>query len=62
MFVKNKHCQTSFFLYRVNSLAGKVAVTDIIHLNLRRDAGDAVKRSELNSHKTGAQRAVCSRV
>lgn len=51
MFVKNKHCQIRFFLYRVDSLAGMVAVTDVIHLDLRRGAGVAVKGSELNSHK-----------
>lgn len=56
MFVKH-----NLFLYRVNSLAGKVAVTDIC-LDVRRGAGDAVKGSELNSHKIDAQRAVCSRV
>lgn len=58
---KPKHCQTSFFLYRLNILAGKVAVTDIIRLDLREGAGDAVSKSDLISHKTDAQRAVCSR-
>lgn len=52
---KPKHCQTTFFLYRVNSLAGKVAVTDTIE-----GAGDAISKSEVISHKTDAQRAVCS--
>lgn len=53
---------TGFFLYRVNGLAGKVAVTDIVHLDLRRGAGKGMKGSELNGHKTDAQRAICSRV